>query len=54
MKNQPKSGRSARRGNQQAPYTTGGKSPYRYPWERRTASGELHTKANDRVTNKYP
>ncbi len=54
MKNEAKRGHSARSGNVPAPYTTKGKSPYRYPWERRTASGELHTKANDRIQNKYP
>ena len=54
MKNLTKTGKSARRGNTPAPYTTQGKRPHRYPWERRSASGELMAKANDRIQNKYP
>lgn len=54
MKNLAKTGKSARRGNNPASYTTGGKAPYCYPWERRTTRGELLVKANDRIQNKYP
>jgi hypothetical protein len=33
MKNPPKSGRSARRGNKPAPYTKYGKTPYKYDFQ---------------------
>ncbi len=46
-------GRSARHGNSPSPYTKQGKEPYRYPWERRLARGELQEKANQLLSNKY-
>ena len=53
MKNETKRGHSARNGNSPAPYTKSKKKPYGYTGERRLASGDLHTKANDKEGNKY-
>jgi len=53
-KNAPKTGRSARNGNVPAPYTKYDKRPHKYPWEKRLARGDLHVKANDKASNKYP
>ena len=46
-------GHSARHGNNPAPYTKYDKMPYKYPGEARLARGDLVTKANDRLANKY-
>lgn len=53
MKNQPKRGHSARNGNSPAPYTKKDKKPYQYSGESRLANGDLRTKANDKLSNKY-
>ena len=46
-------GRSASRGNAPSPYTRRRKTPYPYPWQKRLASGELQTPANQSLNNKY-
>lgn len=53
MKRRKIKGRSARHGNSPSPYTKYEKKPYQYPGERRLANGDLHTKANDKASNKY-
>lgn len=53
MKNARKHGHSARNGNSPAPYTKYQKKPESYTGQSRLASGELRTKANDRLQNKY-
>jgi len=52
-KNEPRSGKSARRGNSPAPYTKYDKKPYPYPGKPRLASGELQEPANQAPGNKY-
>ncbi len=47
-------GRSARHGRVPSPYTKYAKRPFPYPWQRRTAQGDLMTKANTSTRNRYP
>lgn len=53
MKRQKLPGKSARRGNQPAPYTKYEKKPFEYTGESRLANGDLKNKANDSLKNKY-
>ena len=53
MKNEPRRGHSAKRGNIPAPYTKYEKKPYSYSGEVRLANGDLKTKANQSIKNKY-
>lgn len=54
MKRVKSYGHSARRGNSPSPYSKQDKRPYDYQHDgTRLASGELKTKMNDKLTNRY-